>query len=188
MKTSDRRRPFGLPLAAGLAFLIAMGPAVVDLAAEPGAAYGNIVAMLQKYRDAGRAVTLRVFVEVFVSGPDATPGTSVALAAAARSELIAALGGAAAGAGAAWSIVATDERPFDQSTKNDATLLAEPSRADLAIVVRIVDYRSAGFDLYETTARLLERPGGRELARDEEWTSAASDGIRASFIDGVRKK
>lgn len=58
----------------------------------------------------------------------------------------------------------------------------------LLLVIRIVDYRSGRYDLLETTARLLDRQTGRELARDVGWTSMVDGVTRADFIDGSRVK
>jgi len=81
-------------------------------------------------------------------------------------------------------------QPTDQALlgADDVAIRKMADRDWLLIIVRIVDYRSGRFDLFETTARLLDRQTGKELARDVSWTSMVDGVTRARFIDGSRAK
>lgn len=157
---------------------------------------------------AGPREPLRIAIEVLVLGEQGDSALASRLAEAEKAELRAMLeaslpGGSSIVPGAAElrpfpSLPAPSELAADAAppAAREAAILGADDRSlcgasktpALLIVLRIVDYHSGGYDLYEATGRLLDVQSGRELARDVAWRSLKDGKETAGFLDGLRKQ
>ena len=71
---------------------------------------------------------------------------------------------------------------------DDTKLLAARADATFVLIVRIVDYHSGRYDLYETRAGLYSPASKQRLALDIGWTSRIDGTVAALFINGSRLK